>query len=184
MARFRTDDPATCACVRRALVPVKMPRSLSLRTTIVSTLRQVDPSLHAGLRARYNGVMEVPLNTSHPQPETMTCRTRSSLSRSAVCSVGPCHRQGAVTFIVSVVLLFAWAGSPTTRAADDDKYQNMASDSDLERGDGIAAGFAADEGITKHADVIFADNFETGPLGATWDSAQIKAARSLPWLIR
>ena len=40
-------------------------------------------------------------------------------------------------------------------------------------GTGFAARFKADTGIADHPDVIFSDNFETGDLGATWDSDTI-----------
>jgi hypothetical protein len=43
----------------------------------------------------------------------------------------------------------------------------------LPQGTGLAARFTADSGIAEHPDVIFADNFETGELGAQWDSDTI-----------
>lgn len=47
---------------------------------------------------------------------------------------------------------------------------NRAAQSPLPSGPGLAAGHPADEGIRGHGEVIFADGFESGPLGAGWDS--------------
>jgi hypothetical protein len=48
-------------------------------------------------------------------------------------------------------------------------FTNTAAQSTLPQGPGLAAGFKADAGIDAHAAVIFADNFESGELGARWD---------------
>ncbi len=45
----------------------------------------------------------------------------------------------------------------------------LVSKSDLPSGTGLAAGFVADEGIERHRDVVFADNFESEDLGSLWD---------------
>ncbi len=42
-------------------------------------------------------------------------------------------------------------------------------DSGLPRGRGLAARFHADAGIDGHPDILFADDFESGALGANWD---------------
>ena len=57
----------------------------------------------------------------------------------------------------------------TLPVGDDEVVHKRVSDSKLPRGEGLAAGYAADENITAHRAVIFADNFETGALGANWD---------------
>ncbi|MCL2744328.1 MAG: hypothetical protein FWE67_10805 [Planctomycetaceae bacterium] len=57
------------------------------------------------------------------------------------------------------------------------QLENVASDKFLPQGTGLAAQFKADTGIAEHPDVIFADNFEAGELGANWDSDPI--AKSL-----
>jgi hypothetical protein len=62
--------------------------------------------------------------------------------------------------------------------AQDHRYPNIASDRLLPQGKGIAAGYKADAGIAAHRDVIFADDFETGELGAKWDSDTISKALS------
>jgi hypothetical protein len=51
----------------------------------------------------------------------------------------------------------------------EDRFPNFAEKSPLPKGEGIAAKFKADAGISKHAAVIFADDFEDGDLGARWD---------------
>jgi hypothetical protein len=52
--------------------------------------------------------------------------------------------------------------------------RNLAAESSLPRGPGIAHQYPGDDAIAKHADVIFADNFESGELGAAWDSGAEK----------
>ncbi len=56
-----------------------------------------------------------------------------------------------------------------TAAVADDRFANIAATSPLPSGDSFAAKFKSDAGITSHANVIFADNFEDGELGARWD---------------
>ena len=51
----------------------------------------------------------------------------------------------------------------------EDRFPNAAATSTLPKGDGFAAKFKADAGVTAHAAVIFADNFEDCELGARWD---------------
>jgi len=55
---------------------------------------------------------------------------------------------------------------------DPEGKANLAADSTLPAGPGLAAGFPSDAGLAKHDDVIFADDFETGELGATWDDSR------------
>jgi hypothetical protein len=45
-------------------------------------------------------------------------------------------------------------------------------DSTLPQGEGFASRFVADEKIDQHPSVIFADNFEAGPLGGNWDETR------------
>jgi hypothetical protein len=54
-------------------------------------------------------------------------------------------------------------------AAEPITFTNMAAESVLPQGSGLAAKFKADAGITNDPTVIFADDFETGELGARWD---------------
>ena len=69
-------------------------------------------------------------------------------------------------FVLSVCVQSAWA------EGDSEGKRNLAAQSELPRGDGIAAAYAGDKGVAAHSDVIFADNFEAGELGALWDSAR------------
>ena len=68
-------------------------------------------------------------------------------------------------------------GSRYAQQASRERFPNIASRS-LPQGAGLAARFKADEGITAHPDVIFADNFETGVLGAKWDNIHSAEALS------
>jgi len=58
---------------------------------------------------------------------------------------------------------------PVVATAGQERFPNFATQSLLPQGDGFAARFKADSGITSHPAVIFADNFEQGELGDRWD---------------
>ena len=49
---------------------------------------------------------------------------------------------------------------------------NLAADGLLPQGNGMAAAFVGDQGISSHPAVIFADNFETGDFQERWDSCR------------
>ena len=51
----------------------------------------------------------------------------------------------------------------------EERFPNLAAQSTLPRGPGLAARFQADSGVASHSAVIFADDFESGNLGARWD---------------
>jgi hypothetical protein len=53
--------------------------------------------------------------------------------------------------------------------AATDRFTNVAVHSHLPQGPGLAARFKADSGISTNSVVIFADDFESGELGARWD---------------
>jgi hypothetical protein len=54
-------------------------------------------------------------------------------------------------------------------AADPEGAANLAGKVELPAGAGLAAQFPNDAGLKGHRDVIFADDFETGAIGAGWD---------------
>ena len=53
--------------------------------------------------------------------------------------------------------------------AAEQPFPNVAAESKLPRGPGLAARFTADAGMGTNAAVVFADDFEAGDLGARWD---------------
>jgi len=53
--------------------------------------------------------------------------------------------------------------------AESETFTNTAGQSTLPQGPGLATRFKADSGIDSHSAVIFADDFESGVLGARWD---------------
>ncbi len=67
-----------------------------------------------------------------------------------------------------LLLTVAWLASPTLLGAEV-WSTNFVAQSALPQGPGLAAKYLADVGITNHPAVIFADDFETGALGARWD---------------
>lgn len=56
---------------------------------------------------------------------------------------------------------------------------NHAGESTLPSGGGLAAGFAGDRGIERHAAVIFADRFDQSPIGKLWDETRNKGNKVL-----
>lgn len=70
-------------------------------------------------------------------------------------------------------LLCGWLGVLTVCGAvtggDPEGRHNLADRSELPSGKGLAAACPADQGLKDHPDVIFADDFESGALGAGWD---------------
>jgi hypothetical protein len=68
----------------------------------------------------------------------------------------------------AVVHICGWFGA----IAAADHTENLANQSDLPQGPGIANAFAADQGIDQHQAVIFADNFESGDFRQRWDSVR------------
>jgi len=52
---------------------------------------------------------------------------------------------------------------------DPEGRTNLVAASKLPHGAGLAAKFPGDHGLRSHPDVLFADDFETGQLGAGWD---------------
>ncbi len=52
---------------------------------------------------------------------------------------------------------------------DPERWVNLAGKSELPSGNGLAAGFPGDVGLNASEHVIFADDFESGNLGAGWD---------------
>ena len=63
--------------------------------------------------------------------------------------------------------------------SDPEGAANVAGKKELPAGNGLAARFPGDAGLKAHADVIFADDFETGALGAGWDETGNKSGKVL-----
>jgi len=70
--------------------------------------------------------------------------------------------------LAAALLLAAWVPLSVLNAADE-PFPNLAAGSTLPQGPGLAARFKADSGIAANSAVIFADDFESGDLGARWD---------------
>ena len=60
-----------------------------------------------------------------------------------------------------VHLVAALSVLTVVRAAASDGAENLAARKEMPEGKGLAAAFVADRGARTHADVIFADDFET-----------------------
>ena len=64
---------------------------------------------------------------------------------------------------------------PTTLQADGAPVMvNVADKHELPSGKGLAAAYPADRGIARHADVLFADGFESGDMSGGWDETDSK----------
>ena len=95
-------------------------------------------------------------------------------------STGPACQNRAILLVA--VTAIALVTSPFASAQD--AADRWVSDSKLSRGDGIAADYAVDENITRHPAVIFADNFESGELGAVWDESNDRDGTALAMVDR
>lgn len=67
----------------------------------------------------------------------------------------------------------------TVLGSDSEGAANLAAKSELPSGNGLAAQFSGDAGLKTNADVIFADDFETGAIGAGWDETGNKDGKVL-----
>lgn len=67
----------------------------------------------------------------------------------------------------------------TIHAGDPQGAANLAGKKELPEGNGLAASFPGDAVLKTHADVIFADDFETGAIGAHWDETGNKSGKVL-----
>ena len=70
------------------------------------------------------------------------------------------------------VLLALAACSPGFSQESSHDRPNLAAQSRLPRGNGLAAAFKADRGIESHPAVIFAESFEEGDYRSRWDSCR------------
>lgn len=71
--------------------------------------------------------------------------------------------------LLAILLLAAPGAALFGAAADPGGTNNLASKRLLPAGPGLAAKFPGDAGIARDPEVVFADNFESGELGAGWD---------------
>ncbi len=86
------------------------------------------------------------------------------------------HRLLAACLAIGGILLLS---SIAPAAANPDARANRAAEKKLPAGPGLAAAYPADVGIATNADVLFADDFESGPIGARWDEIGNKDAKVL-----
>lgn len=78
-----------------------------------------------------------------------------------------------------VILVQCTCPSVAFSAADPEGLRNLASRKELPSGPGLAARYPADAGIARDPEVIFADDFESGALGARWDEVSNKGGQVL-----
>jgi hypothetical protein len=76
-------------------------------------------------------------------------------------------------------LLLAALSLTVIRAASLAAPANLAQEKGLPEGQGLAAAFVAEAKLRTHADVLFADDFESGRLGEGWDETGNKEGKVL-----
>jgi hypothetical protein len=95
----------------------------------------------------------------------------------------PYPRAALVATRLFVAVSFGIIGRLAVIAAGDpDGSSNLAANSPLPRGPGVAAAYPGDRGIAAHSAVIFADNFEPAAETNHWDSARNDGGRVLSWV--
>ncbi len=93
---------------------------------------------------------------------------------------GPCQRRWALVIARYPLAFWIMALSTTVAlAVDAEQPVNLAGQKGLPAGKGLAAPFTADVGVRTHPDVIFADSFESGPIGEGWDESRNENGRVL-----
>lgn len=78
---------------------------------------------------------------------------------------------------LALSLALGWTAS--VAGSDPQGRDNRASHSALPSGPGLAAAFPDDLGLDKSPDVLFADGFESGPLGEGWDEVGNRGGKVL-----
>lgn len=73
----------------------------------------------------------------------------------------------------------AWLATVASSGAEPEGRTNLAAQSALPRGPGLAAAFPGDAGLKGNVQVIFADDFESGNLGDGWDETGNKLGKVL-----
>jgi hypothetical protein len=73
-------------------------------------------------------------------------------------------------------------GAGAAVGGDPESRFNLAGKSDLPAGNGFASGFPGDVGLKANEHVIFADDFESGNLGAGWDETANPKGRVLAFV--
>lgn len=82
-------------------------------------------------------------------------------------------------FVVPGAATALLASTMVTLGADPASRLNLAANSKLPSGPGLAAAFPADAGLRTNPVVIFADDFESGGLGQGWDETGNKDGKVL-----
>jgi len=81
--------------------------------------------------------------------------------------------------VISSVFGAMIAQYPSVMSSDPDGAANLAGKKELPSGRGLATEFPGDAGLKTQADVIFADDFESGEIGASWDETGNKNGKVL-----
>jgi hypothetical protein len=79
---------------------------------------------------------------------------------------------------ITMIMVLVIVGG-TASGGDPDGRVNLAAKGDLPTGSGLAAAFPGDAGLNKSANVIFADDFESGNLGEGWDETRNQSGNVL-----
>ncbi|MCC9642908.1 hypothetical protein LOC71_11525 [Rhodopirellula sp. JC740] len=85
------------------------------------------------------------------------------------------HDVLSTAMVVITVCLISTLCVATSIQAQSQPAIQWVETSQLPKGQGFAARFVADRNIASHEDVLFADDFETGELGAKWDDISNRA---------
>lgn len=86
-----------------------------------------------------------------------------------------------ITLVAVVAFPVAFLASIES-ATSANTTTNVATNKELPEGPGLAAAFTADARIRTHADVIFADDFESGTLGEGWDEVGNRQGKVLSFV--
>jgi len=82
-------------------------------------------------------------------------------------------------FVRAIVFGALMSATKAIASGDPEGKANLSDKHELPSGDGLAAKFPGDAGLKADAQVIFADNFESGDLGEGWDETGNKDGKVL-----
>ncbi len=89
------------------------------------------------------------------------------------------NRRSEFALVLTAMILMAIALLALKPAFAQDTAALWVGKSELSHGKGLAAAYAADENISDHRAVIFADDFEAGELGNKWDDTNNRGGNAL-----
>ena len=105
-----------------------------------------------------------------------------ALDRTMMTSLTKVLLWGRVAWVWSVCVGGFGITTATAQETPSSDVPEWVINSDLPQGAGLAAKLTTMEALERHPSIIFADDFETGEIGAKWDETSDRDQKSLAWV--